>query len=94
MRLSHKRKIAHKKGVYHSRLTYSLLRTSSAKWQKRLARQLEKSKGPVMIEINSIGGEVGGFDKVVKAFKQLAEIAVHPFKSWSPFAGVTNHGNT
>ena len=47
-----------------------------------------------MIEINSPGGEVGGFEKVVKAFKQLAEIAVRPFKSWSPFAGVTNHGNT
>lgn len=94
MRLSHKRKIAHKKGVYHPRLTYSLLRTSSAKWQKRLAKQLAKSKGPVIIEVNSPGGEVGGFGRAVNAFKRLAEVAARPFRAWSSVLGVTSHNKT
>jgi len=94
MRLSHKRKIAHKKGVYHPRLTYSLLRVSSAKWQSRLAKQLKQSKGPIMIEVNSPGGEVGTMSKFANAAKQWAEAAILHLRTLPLFSGVMRHGNT
>lgn len=91
MRLSHKRKVAHKKGVYHPRLTCSLLRI---RWQKRLYKQLAKSKGSVLIEVNSPGGEVSGFSRTVNAFKRLADVATRPFRAWSSVFSVTDDNKT
>ncbi|MCG9780443.1 hypothetical protein [Photobacterium damselae] len=103
MRLSHKKKIAHKKGTYHPRLTYSLSRVCSSKWQKRLARKLalNKAKG-ITVEINSSDGSgdygdmVGrAFTSMANAFRRLANVAVRPFKGWSLSGqGVTGHNKT
>lgn len=43
MRLSHRRKLAHKKGTYCPRLTYSLLRHGSSKWHKAFNREFERT---------------------------------------------------
>lgn len=103
MRLSHKKKIAHKKGTYHPRLTYSLLRACSAKWQKRLARKRSRNKAKVIpVEINSSGGQVdhGGmvdraFTSAANALRRLVSIAARSFKGWSlPGQGVTGHNKT
>lgn len=107
MRLSHKKKIAHKKGTYRPCLALKILRARGNKWHKRHAKKLAKQfkntiEKQISIEINCPGGQVdhGGmvdraFGAAAKAFRRLASVAARPFKAWlPPCQGVTGHNKT
>ncbi|MAD77605.1 MAG: hypothetical protein CML20_23025 [Rheinheimera sp.] len=66
MRLSHKRKVAHKKGLY--RLPCTMVRQI----EEKIATKLSEAHQSVTLEINVPGGEVGVIDRAVNAFKRLA----------------------
>lgn len=107
MRLSHKKKIAHKKGTYRPCLALKILRSRGDKWHKRHAKKIAKQfknthAKQISIEINSPGGQVdhGGMvaralGEVANAFRHMASVASRPFKGWSvPGQGVTGHNKT